>query len=163
VRGEDRISHVVVAAAGTRRLVRLVNRACASIHGSGGRLTIVSLSTLVERIAARCPLSETWIPTVQDDDLVAGRIPTLAEALLVTPSSIAVDYEILVDWTTGSVLHKLLDTAPDAVVLDGALPAVRRALQRHFFRRRDDVETSSRDVLLIAQPPPAASRRGRCG
>lgn len=153
----------MVAAAGTRRLLRLVNRGCASIDGSAGRLTIVSLSTLVERIAARCPLSETWIPTLQDDDLIAGRIPALAEALLVTPSSIDVDYEILVDWTTGSVLHKVLDAAPDAVVLDGGLPAVRRALQRHFFRRRDRFETDSSEVFLIAQPPLAASRRGRCG
>lgn len=157
VRGEDRISHVVVAAAGTRRLVSLVKRGCASIDSGTGRVTIISLSTLVERMAARCSLSETWLPTLQSDDLIAGRIPTLAEALLVIPPMIAVDFEVLVDWTAGSVLHKVLLAAPDAVILDGRLPSLRRAFRRHFFLRAAGVEANSRDLFLFARPQLAAN------
>jgi hypothetical protein len=155
--GEDRISHVVVAVAGTRRLVSLVKRGCAGIHANGGDITIVSLSTLAERIAARCSLSEASLPMLQNDDLIASRIPTMAEALLVIPTGIAVHYEILLDWTAGSVLRKVLDVAPDAVVLDNRLSALRRGLQRHCFLRAVSGETNLRDEFFIARSLIAAT------
>ena len=149
--GEDGISHVVVAAAGTRRLVSLVKRGCASIEGGAGHVTIVSLSTLVERIAAGGSVSEIWLPTVLSDDLVASRAPTFVEALLVCPTTVAVDYEFLVDWTPGSVLHTVLRAAPDAVVLDRRLPALRRALRKHFVLRAGADESGSHDLFFTAR------------
>ena len=149
--GEDGISHVVVAAAGTRRLGSLVKRGCASIQGSAGHVTIVSLSTFVERVAARCSLSETWLPTLLSDDLVASRTPTFAEALLVCPTTVAVDYEFQVDWTPGSVLDTVLRAAPDAVVVDRRLPALRRALRKHFVLRAGGDETVSHDLFFTAR------------
>lgn len=153
--GEDGISHVVVAGAGTRHLVSLVKRGCARINAASGRVTIVSLSTVVERIAARCVLSETWIPTLESDDLVAGRIPTIAEALLACPSNIALDYQILVDWTTGSVVDTVLRAAPDAVVLESGLPALRRAFRKHFFLIAPGGEAKAHDAFFLARPQPS--------
>jgi hypothetical protein len=153
--GEDGISHVVVAAAGTRHLVSLVKRGCARINGSSGRVTIVSLSTVVERIAARCVLSETWIPMLESADLVAGRIPTIAEALLACPSHVALDYEILVDWSTASVVDIVLRAAPDAVVLDSGLSALRRALRRHFFLIAPGGDAKAHDAFFVARPQPS--------
>jgi hypothetical protein len=157
VSGEDPISHVVVAAAGTRRLVSLVKRGCARINGTAGRVTIVSLTTVVERIAARCLLSETWVPMLESEDLVAGRAPAMAEALLACPSTIDVEYQVLVDWTTGSVVDTVLRAAPDAVVLDTRLLALRRALGKHFSLQSANEEMKSRDVLFVARSQPSPS------
>ncbi|HEY1517951.1 MAG TPA: hypothetical protein VGF91_16115 [Solirubrobacteraceae bacterium] len=155
--GEDGISHVVVAAAGTHRLGSLVKRGCASIQDGVGHVTIVSLSTLVERIAARCSFSETWLPTLLSDDLVASRAPTFVEVLLACPRTVAVDYEFLVDWTPGSVLHTVLRAAPDAVILDGRLPALRRAFRKDFVLRPGAGEAGSHALFFTAraQPEPA--------
>lgn len=155
--GQDGISHVVVAAAGTCRLGSMVQRGCASIQGGAGHVTIVSLSTLLERIATRCLVSETWLPTLLSDDLVASRAPAFVEALLVCPTTVAVDYEFLVDWTPGSVLDTVLRAAPDAVVLDRRLPALRRAFRKHFVLRPGADESGSHGLFFTAraQPDPA--------
>lgn len=153
--GEDGISHVVVAAAGTRRLVSLVKRGCASIEGTGGRVTIVSLSTLVERIAARCSLGETWHPMLEREDLVASRVPTIAEALLLCPSTVDLEYEVLVDWSTGSVVDTVLRAVPDAVILDSRLTALRRALRKHFVLLEARSETEPQDLVFLARPQPS--------
>jgi hypothetical protein len=150
------ISNVVVAVAGTRRLVSLVKRGCTIIQGGGGRITIVSLSTLPERLAARYSLTETWIPMVMSDDLVAGRMPTMVEALLVCPRAIAVDYEILVDWTPRSALRTVLRAAPDAVVLDKRLPALRRALHKHFVLDIAGHEADPEEPFFRARRRPEA-------
>jgi hypothetical protein len=154
VSGEDGIRHVVVAAAGTRRLVSLVRRGCASIESTGGSVTIVSLSTLVERIAARCSLSEAWQPMLESEDVIESRMPAIAEALLVCPSTVDLQYEILVDWTTASVVETVLRAAPDAVVLDRGLPGLRRAVRKHFFLLPARGETKPQDLFFIAQPQP---------
>jgi hypothetical protein len=134
--------------------VALVKRGCASIEGSRGHITIVSLATLAERIAARYSLTETWLPMVMSDDLVAGRMPTMVEALLVCPTTIAVDYEILVDWTPRSALRTVLRAVPDAVVVDKGLPALRRALHKHFVVDVRGGDADSGELFLRSRPQP---------
>jgi hypothetical protein len=151
------ISHVVVAVADTRRLVSLVKRGCAIIQGGGGHITIVSLATLAERIAARYSLTETWFPMVLSDDLVAGRMPKMAEALLVCPRTIAVDYRILVDWTPRSALRTVLRAAPDAVVLDRRLPTLRRALHKHFVLDIAGYEADTQELCFRPRRRPEAT------
>jgi hypothetical protein len=90
-------------------------------------------------------------------DLVAGRIPTIAEALLVCPPTIDVECEILVDWTAGSVVNTVLRAAPDAVVLDTRLPALRRALRKHFVLLTAHGETKPQDLFFVPRPQPTPS------
>ena len=148
--GESGISRVVVAAVGAGRLVSLVQRGCATVHGSAGHRTIVYLSTRVERIAVRYSPSEAWLPVLTADDLVASRVPAMAEALLLCPSTMAVDFEILVDWTPRSVLRAVLRVSPDAVVVDRGLPLLRRLLRPHFALRAGRGESDSRALVLMA-------------
>jgi hypothetical protein len=145
---ERDISRVVVVTAGTRMLRSLVKHGCAGIHNSGGHLTILSLSTSLERIAARCPLSEALLPTLLTDELAVSRASAFAEALLACPRAVTVDFEILLDWTPGSVLRRALRLAPDAVVLGSGLHAVRRTLRKRFALRVAGTETRSQDLFF---------------
>lgn len=94
---------------------------------------------------------------VLSDDLVAGRMPKMVEALLVCPKTIAVDYQILVDWTPRSARRTVLRAAPDAVVLDKRLPTLRRALHKHFVLDIAGYEADTQELCFRARRRPKAT------